>query len=144
MSVFRRLFRKSSSVPNPEDASRQEKGKAGERAAARHLKSNGLKILVERYRCRLGEVDLVAREGDTLVFVEVKARRSADHGDPSQAVTPEKQRHISRVALDYLRRLHHPDIPVRFDVVEVILKNDEPSACHHIRDAFPLTEPYLY
>jgi len=118
-------------------------GWKGEKQAARHLRRAGLKILVRRYRCRLGEVDLVAREGDTLVFVEVKTRESADHGDPAEAVTREKQQHISRVALDYLGRLGNPGIPVRFDVVEVI-SSSKPARCHHIRDAFSLTEPYLY
>jgi len=121
----------------------QERGLLGEKAASRYLKKQGLKILVRRYRCRFGEIDLVARDGDTLVFVEVKLRASRSFGDPSQAVTPEKQKHMSRVALDYLRRLNHPHIPVRFDVVEVVLQ-PEKTECHHIRDSFSLVEPYIY
>jgi putative endonuclease len=122
---------------------KQDLGLEGERIAARHLKKSGLKILLSRYRCRFGEVDLVARDRDALVFVEVKTRYSSYHGDPSEAVTPEKQKHISRVALDYLRRLQNPEIPVRFDVVEVLMDR-EPPACKHIRDAFELSEPYIY
>jgi len=122
---------------------RQQRGLQGEEEAARYLKKNGLKVLVRRYRCRLGEIDLVAREGDTLVFVEVKTRASSDFGDPSLAVTSEKQKHISRVALDYLRRLNNPEIPVRFDIVEVI-SFCSTVECNHIRDAFTLAEPYIY
>ncbi|MBI4027393.1 MAG: YraN family protein [Verrucomicrobia bacterium] len=122
---------------------REQMGFEGELEAARHLKRSRLKILVHRYRCRLGEIDLVAREGDTLVFVEVKTRQNADFGEPAEAVTLEKQRHISRVALDYLRRLHNPEIPVRFDVVEIVSSGNA-LRCRHIRDAFSLAEPYIY
>ena len=85
----------------------------------------------------------MARDGDALIFVEVKTRSSSSYGDPSQAVTPEKQKHISRVALDYLRRLNHPEIPIRFDVVEVIHLSGF-IECYHIKNAFPLSEPYIY
>jgi len=141
MGIIARMLKRGK-PSSPADA-RQKRGLQGEEEAARHLKKSGLKILVRRYRCRFGEIDLVAREGETLVFVEVKTRRSADFGDPSLAVTPEKQKHISRVALDYLRRLNHPEIPVRFDIVEVI-PSDSRFECNHLRNAFPLSEPYLY
>ena len=130
-------------MQSSDSISKQQLGLQGEAEAARFLKKNGFKILVPRYRCRFGEIDLVAREGDVLVFVEVKTRASADFGDPSQAVTPEKQKHMSRVALDYLRRLKNPKIPVRFDIVEVI-SSESVNQCNHIRDAFPLSEPYIY
>ncbi len=90
-----------------------------------------------------GSTDLVARDADTLVFVEVKTRRSDGFGSPAEAVTPEKQLHLSRVALHYLREIGHPRIPVRFDILEVNDALPKPS-CRHLRDAFPLTEPYVY
>ncbi len=121
----------------------QRRGLAGEQQAERHLRRQGLKVLVRRYQCRFGEADLVARDGDTLVFIEVKTRQSDHFGDPALAVTPKKQRHISRVALDYLRRLGSPEIPVRFDIVEVVGEGAT-AECRHIRNAFPLAEPYLY
>ncbi len=133
ISFFKQIFQNEKSDGN------QDKGLQGERQAARFLKKQGYKILVERYRCHYGEIDLVARHKDTLVFIEVKTRESEEFGDPSLAVTDEKQTHISRVALDYLRRLKNPEIPVRFDVVEVL-----PDGCNLIQDAFSLSEPYLY
>jgi len=141
MGIITRILKRGKPSSTPD--SRQRFGLEGEVEAASHLKRNGFKILVKRYRCRFGEVDLVAREGDTLVFIEVKTRGSQDFGGPALAVTPEKQKHISRVALDYLRRLHNPEIPVRFDIVEVISSGEKPL-CNHIRDAFTLSEPYIY
>src|SRR4051812_7990380 len=75
-------------------------GDRGERVAARHLSRQGLRVLVRGYRTPLGEVDLVARDGDVLVFVEVKARRQ---GQPAEAVTPEKQRRLTLAALRFLK-----------------------------------------
>lgn len=140
MRLIRSLFKRP--APSATDP-RKQRGDKGEEAAAQHLKRNGLKVLVRQYRCKMGEIDLVAREQDVLVFVEVKTRSSEEYGDPAHAVTPEKQRHISRVALDYLRRLHNPEIPVRFDIVEVFPQGDT-ARCNHIRDAFGLSEPYIY
>ncbi len=117
-------------------------GSEGEMAAARFLKRQGMKILVQNYRCRFGEIDLVTRDRDTLVFVEVKTRTSDKFGDPSQAVTTEKKRHMSRVALDYMRRLRLSRVQARFDIVEVTAVGAK-WTCHHIPNAFPLSEPYL-
>jgi putative endonuclease len=142
MTIFSRIrayFRTSKNI----ETSNEDTGAEGEKAAARFLKQHRFKILVPRYRCRFGEIDLVAREGKTLVFVEVKTRESSEYGEPALAVDSEKQMHISRVALDYLRRLKNPEIPVRFDIVEVTRDKDH-FQCNHIRDAFPLSEPYLY
>ncbi len=123
--------------------SNQQKGLRGEIEVARYLKQKGFKILVHRYRCRFGEIDLTVRDGNTLVFVEVKTRGSSDFGEPSLAVTSEKQKHISQVALDYLRRLSYPPIAFRFDIVEVVY-SDHQIEFQHIQDAFPLSEPFIY
>ncbi len=139
VQIFSRILKRSPHTLSPQ----QQRGLWGEKTAACYLKKKGFKILVHRYRCKFGEIDLVARQDETLVFIEVKTRGSSSYGDPSQAVTPEKQKHISRVALDYLRRLNHPQIPVRFDVVEIVDSNGH-IECHHIENAFPLSEPYLY
>lgn len=122
---------------------RHRLGWDGERLAARHLRREGMKLLLSRYRCRWGEVDWVVRDRDTLVFVEVKTRQSELFGNPSEAVTRAKQKRMSRVALDYLQKLGNPEIPLRFDIVEVTIR-PEGFQCHHIRDAFPCSEPYLY
>jgi putative endonuclease len=99
---------------------RQELARAGEEAAAAFLQARGIQILERNYRCRAGEIDLVGRQGDTLIFVEVKTRRGLAFGLPAEAVHPRKQRKLRQVALCYLthRRLGEP--PCRFDVVSVL------------------------
>jgi putative endonuclease len=110
-------------------------GSRGERLAARHLQHKGLRILARRFRVRRGEIDLVARDRDVLVFVEVKTRR---RGDPAEAVTPEKQRRLTRAALAFLRRYDLLDaaIPCRFDVVVVWSDDKRPAVIEHLIDAF--------
>src|SRR6185503_7075222 len=83
---------------------RQALGKAGEDLAVRELERRGYAILARRYRTRHGEIDIVARDGDTTVFVEVKARATAEFGTAAAAVTPLKQRRLASMALDYLVR----------------------------------------
>jgi putative endonuclease len=109
-------------------------GDRGERAAARYLRRQGLRVLVRGYRTRCGEIDLIARDGDTLVFVEVKARRQ---GVPAEAVTPEKQRRITLAALHFLRRYDLLEVRSRFDVVAIVWPDDRsPPRIEHIRNAF--------
>lgn len=96
-------------------------------------------MLVKNYRGRWGEIDLVCRHEDTLVFVEVKARGINSWGTPAEAVTATKQRRIIRTAYEYLGELKTQDMPVRFDVVEVFLDADgEVSHCQLILSAFEL------
>lgn len=96
-------------------------GQTGEEIAVRFLERRGLRILARNLRSRLGEIDLVARDRDTLVFVEVKARRGAA-GDPPQArVDALKRRRLARLALNYLARRWLVDLGCRFDVVAVTL-----------------------
>ena len=121
-------------------------GERGEKSAAKHLRRHGYRVLVRRFKTHAGEIDIVCRHGEWLVFVEVKTRKSDDYGMPSEAVTQEKQRHMSRVALDYLRLLDHPRIRFRFDIVEVILQNGarKPADIRLIQNAFDLSEPFVY
>ena len=121
-------------------------GERGEKFAARYLRRHGYRILIRRFKTRAGEIDIVCRHGEWLVFVEVKTRKSDDYGAPSEAVTQEKQQHMSRVALDYLRLLDHPRIRFRFDIVEVILQDDarKPADIRLIQNAFDLSEPFVY
>jgi len=95
-------------------------GERGERAAARYLRRRGYKIVGRHERGRLGELDLVAVDGRTVVFVEVKTRRSCDAGHPAEAVGPEKQARLTRLALAYLKRHNLLDCSARFDVVAVL------------------------
>ena len=109
-------------------------GDRGERAAARFLRKRGMRILRRGYRTDHGEIDLIARDGDTLVFVEVKARR---RGQPAEAVTTEKQRRLTLAALHFLKRYGLLETRTRFDVVAILWPDDgaEPEI-EHIRDAF--------
>jgi putative endonuclease len=120
-------------------------GKEGEKLAGRYLRRHGFKILYRNFRGRKGgEIDLVCRERDTLVFVEVKARTREDFGRPLEAVNRAKQHRISLGGLAWLRLLGDPDILFRFDIVEVTIAAGQPPRIELIRNAFQLAEPYRY
>jgi putative endonuclease len=112
-------------------------GKQGEDLAAVRLAEAGYRIIERNYRCLFGEIDIVAEEGETLVFIEVKSRRSSAFGAPELAVGPEKQRKISRISLHYLAERHLCHRSARFDVVAVKLL-PEGSRIEIIRNAFDL------
>lgn len=97
----------------------QQFGKKSEKLAAAFLKRTGYRIVETNYRSTVGEIDIIAREEQTLVFVEVKARSSSRFGSPKGAVTPAKQRKISMAALDYLKRTGQTGVSARFDVVAI-------------------------
>ena len=99
---------------------KREIGAAYEEAAAVFLEKNGVRILERNFRCRQGEIDLIGRDGEYLVFFEVKYRKNADAGLPAEAVGTPKQRRICRTAKYYLYRKHYGEsVPVRFDVIAV-------------------------
>jgi putative endonuclease len=98
---------------------RQALGKTGEDLAVEELERKGYAILARRYRTRHGEIDIVARDGDTTVFVEVKVRVTGECGTAAEAVTPAKQRRLASMAVDFLARNRLMDRPCRFDVVAV-------------------------
>lgn len=100
-------------------------GSEGEDLAVGFLRKNGYRILQRNYRCRSGEVDVIACEGDTLCFVEVKGRRSDDYGAPEHGVTRDKMRRMARAALSYLTSKGLPEADCRFDVVSVRM-GDQP------------------
>lgn len=110
-------------------------GAAGENAAVRALEREGYVILARGYRTRAGELDIVARDGACLVFVEVKTRADLACGHPAEAVTPRKQRKLIAMALDYLVRNDVREGSCRFDVVAVVLA-DSGERVEIIRDAF--------
>ncbi|RPI05024.1 MAG: YraN family protein [Ignavibacteriae bacterium] len=110
-------------------------GKAGEDLAALYLEQHGLKIVKRNYRFERGEIDLIAEEGDELVFVEVKARRSAVYGTPEEAVTEKKQEQVQAVAEGYLFEHDITNRPCRFDVIAIEFRNEKPEV-RHIRNAF--------
>lgn len=114
---------------------RQEAGRAGEQAAERHLVRAGFVVLARNYRCPLGEIDLIALDRRTLVFVEVKARRGAAAGSPVEAVSARQRRRIVRAAQHFLARHGLGERRVRFDVVGV-WSREAPPRCEHVRAAF--------
>ena len=111
--------------------------KRGESLAAKHLKARGYKILARNYRARRGEIDIIARDGAFTIFVEVKTRRSLRFGVPQAAVTWQKQKQISKVALAYLQSRNLLDAPCRFDVIAIHLSPQlELLRLDHIESAF--------
>ncbi len=111
-------------------------GRRGERLASALLRELGFSVLTRNYSGRHGEVDLVARRGGTLSFVEVKTRSHPHRGRPGAAVGPAKQARIIRTAHRYLRELGFPPVPYRFDVVEVVLHRRRLLAIHYWPGAF--------
>src|ERR1044072_8890580 len=106
---------------------RQSLGKSGEALACWELGRRGYAILERRYRSRFGEIDIVARSNQTIVFVEVKTRAGDDFGGGAAAVTPWKQRRVAQMAVDYLSRHQLHNQPCRFDVVTVDMKDSGPE-----------------
>ena len=120
-------------------------GTRGENLACQLLRKNGYKILYRNFKGRTGgEIDVVCRDRDTLVFVEVKTRTSEDFGRPVEAVNREKRNRISRGGLAWLRLLDDPDILFRFDVVEVIIAEGAEPRLEILRNAFSLPDGYIY
>lgn len=114
---------------------RQALGIHGEQVACDELERRGYAVLARRYRTRAGELDMVAKHGDYVVFVEVKARSDRSFGDPEEAVTSQKQQKMVWMATDYLSRNGLHDVPCRFDVVAINIEVDPPVVTV-IADAF--------
>jgi len=115
----------------------KELGKKGEEVALRFLKKKGYKIIEKNYVCKMGEMDIIAREKDTLVFIEVKTRTSMAFGPPQLAVNSTKQMQLSKVALYFLKEKRLEDIKARFDVVAILLR-PKGEEIELIKDAFDL------
>ncbi len=141
MNFWQRLRNRLGSPAEPEHLRR---GRLGERVAKRHLRRMGLKFLTANFRSPRGEIDLVFRDGDCLVFVEVKTRSSEDWTRPAAAVNAGKRRRLSLAALDYLKRLGNPPARVRFDIVEVLLADGAVREVRHLPNTFALAAPYRY
>jgi putative endonuclease len=127
-----------------EGAEHLRRGKLGEKAAKKHLRRAGLKFLAANFRSPRGEIDLVFRDRDCLVFVEVKTRSSEGWTRPAAAVNANKRRLLSRTALDYLKLLQHPPVKIRFDIVEVLLRDGAVCEIRHLPNTFALSPPYRY
>ena len=119
-------------------------GEHGEKLAELHLVKLGMTVVDRRHRTRQGEIDLVCRDGENLVFVEVKTRRGDRAGAPFEAITTAKQRRLTRLALAYLKNQDLLDCPARFDVVSIVVADDsdvtatqQAPQIDYYRDAFP-------
>lgn len=120
----------------------QNIAKIGEKLAVEHLKIQGYQILAENYRFQRGEIDIIAKHEERIVFVEVKTRRSLKYGLPQSAVTVQKQRQISKIALAYLQKHNLIDTSCRFDVIAIQLTRDlELLRLEQIKSAFEFNYP---
>lgn len=119
-------------------------GELGERAAKKHLKQLGLKFLTANFESDRGEIDLIFRDDDCLVFVEVKTRSSEDWVRPAAHVDKRKRRLLCQTALDYLRLLKNPEVKIRFDIVEVLLQDSVVREVRHLPNSFVMEKPYRY
>ncbi|MFO1477723.1 MAG: YraN family protein [Verrucomicrobiota bacterium] len=128
----------------PEKPEHLRRGELGERAARRHLRRAGLKFLAANFRSSRGEIDLVFRDADCLVFVEVKTRSSETWIRPAAAVNRRKRRLLTQAALDYLREIKNPPVKIRFDIVEVLLEDGRVHAMRHLPNSFPMERPWRY
>lgn len=111
-------------------------GRAGEELACRHLRAKGYEIVERGVRLLRGEIDIVARDGTTLVFVEVKTRADESFGRPEEAVTPGKQRQLRRIAQAYLAVRPAPGVDCRFDVIAILFRGVDDVRLEHFVDAF--------
>lgn len=114
----------------------QDLGRAGEEIACRYLAGKGYEIIARGFRMFRGEIDIVARDRGTLVFVEVKTRADDSFGRPEEAVTPGKQRQLRRIARGYLVAHPAPGVDCRFDVVAILLRGPDDCRLEHFIDAF--------
>lgn len=141
MNLLAKLKARFAGQPEPEHLRR---GKIGERAAKKFLQQRGLKFLAANFRSEHGEIDLILRDNDCLVFTEVKTRSSEDWTRPAAAVDARKRRLLSQTALDYLRLLKNPPVKFRFDIVEVLLADGQVWEIRHLPNTFSLSQPYRY
>lgn len=133
-------WRKGGATTPPASGGNKGTGELGEEIAANFLIASGYLILERNFRCKGGEVDLIARDPDdkSLVFVEVKTRRGLSYGVPQLAVTTFKQRQISKATLTWLSKNRLHDTNARFDVIAILLSPDGVPSIEHISNAFDL------
>lgn len=117
--------------------SRKKLGNKGEKRAANFLRKQGYQIIEKNYHSLLGEIDIVAKEGESIVFVEVKTRRSTDFGLPEEALSYDKRRRLSKLALNYLAHRRIEGSNCRFDVVSILMDNNKVKHIELIKNAFP-------
>lgn len=120
---------------------KRDLGRQGEQAAEQFLRAQGYVLLARNYRCAYGEIDLVVRDRDTLVFVEVRTQSGPTFGDPLESVTQRKQRQIAKAAMHYVVRQRVANHPLRFDVIGIVWNKLAPQIVH-VKGAFELPSAY--
>lgn len=115
--------------------SKRKIGDAGETVAENFLRQQGYAVIEKNFYYQHGEIDIIAKEGDTLVFIEVKSRRSERFGAPEESVTPKKQELLRRTAEGYVSSKNLPNMECRFDVVSVLMK-DGKAECRILKNCF--------
>jgi putative endonuclease len=138
MSWLRKLF------GGKEEPEHLRRGRVGEHAAKKHLQALGLKFLLANFRSPRGEMDLIFRDDNCLVFVEVKTRSSETWVRPAAAVNARKRRLLAMTALDYLKQLPDSNVKIRFDIVEVLLNDGEVSEVRHLPNTFQMERPFRH
>lgn len=133
---MRNLWRRLCGRARPALPDHLRLGTRGEDCACRHLRQEGLRILKRNFRSPRGEIDVVARHGTTLVFVEVKTRRTPTATRPASAVSAEQKKRIVAAATDYFRRIGRPPVAVRFDIVEVLFDERDIPRTQWLLNAF--------
>ena len=127
-----------------DQAEHLQRGQLGEQTAKSYLRQLGLKFLTANFRSARGEIDLIFRDDDCLVFVEVKTRAEGGWVRPAKQVNARKRLLLTRCAFDYLRLLKTPPVKIRFDVVEVLLQGGVVAEIRHLPNTFTLSAPYRY
>lgn len=115
----------------------KEVGNYGENVASLHLLKKGYSILDKNFRCKLGEIDIIAKKDSYIIFVEVKSRYGTNYGNPMEAVNYSKKYKIYKTALAYIQKRNLIDFDFRFDIIEILLNlNNNSHSVHHIINAF--------
>ncbi|MBQ2938571.1 MAG: YraN family protein [Clostridia bacterium] len=109
---------------------KNELGKIGEQIAVEYLEKNGYKILERNFYCKQGEIDIIAKQKQEIIFIEVKTRSNINFGKPSEAVNYKKQKHIYRTAQYYLYKINSLEMLSRFDVIEILIKDGKFNINH--------------
>jgi putative endonuclease len=131
-----RWIRFTSALKNVSDKPKDQLARAGEEEAALLLREKGYIILQQNIRMPAGELDIVARNGSVLVFLEVKTRRKKEFSQPSETVKAAKRQRQINMAQQFLSICHITDVPIRFDIISVVWPVDAPPKIQHIENAF--------
>jgi len=125
------MFKKSRNSPT------QELGYEAENKAVEFLRKQGMTICATNFRCKMGEIDIIAKDGTILIFAEVRYRKNLAFGTPAETVNFTKQKKLIRASQYYLQR-HNPDLPCRFDIIEIYGANHQ-TGINWVKDAFQCT-----